>query len=134
MFCCIVAYKKKDLFTVEGQEKANYLLTIKSEEEMRVEFDRWAAENKREYSSDEEKEKRFRIFAENLKEVNEYNSGPNSDESSFLGLNLFSDLLVSELPISWLPKELYADVLEESEMQSEWSDVGRQGCAIYGCV
>lgn len=119
MFCCIVAYKKKDLFTVEGQEKANYLLTIKSEEEMRVEFDRWAAENKREYSSDEEKEKRFRIFAENLKEVNEYNSGPNSDESSFLGLNLFSDLLVSELPISWLPKELYADVLEESEMQSE---------------
>jgi len=57
-------------------------------------FQDWTSQHGREYVDDAEKERRFKIFAENLEYIEKFNNG--GKKSYKLGLNPFSDLTEEE--------------------------------------
>lgn len=57
-------------------------------------YERWLVENRKNYNALGEKERRFNIFKDNLKLIDEHNSVP--DRSNDLGLTRFADLTDDE--------------------------------------
>ncbi|OVA15891.1 Peptidase C1A [Macleaya cordata] len=66
---------------------------MKSDKEVTDLYESWLAKHGKVYNDLEEKERRFEIFKENLKFINEHNAGNNSYK---VGLNQFSDLTKEE--------------------------------------
>uniref|UniRef100_A0A1J3IRL7 Cysteine proteinase RD21a n=1 Tax=Noccaea caerulescens TaxID=107243 RepID=A0A1J3IRL7_NOCCA len=67
---------------------------IRDEPELRHMYERWLVENRKNYNGLGEKERRFEIFKDNLRFVEEHNSVPN--RSYELGLTRFADLTNEE--------------------------------------
>ncbi|KAH0943378.1 hypothetical protein HID58_003015 [Brassica napus] len=67
-------------------------------------FERWLVENHKNYNGLGEKDKRFQIFIDNLKFVQEHNSVPN--QSYELGLTRFADLTNEEFRAMYLRKKM----------------------------
>nr|AHA62778.1 RCR3-like cysteine protease [Mirabilis jalapa] len=71
---------------------------------MRERHEQWMARHGREYKDDIEKEKRFQIFKENVKRIEEFNRGSGNGKKSYtLGVNAFTDLTNEEF------KAIYAN-------------------------
>ncbi|XP_033132229.1 probable cysteine protease RDL2 [Brassica rapa] len=69
--------------------------TQRNETEVRLLYEQWLVENGKNYINGlEEKEKRFKIFSDNLKFIDEHNSVPN--RSYEVGLTRFADLTKEE--------------------------------------
>ncbi|KAJ4904825.1 putative cysteine proteinase [Raphanus sativus] len=68
--------------------------TKRSEAEVQQMYERWLVENRKNYNALGEKERRFNIFKDNLKLIDEHNSVP--DRSNDLGLTRFADLTDDE--------------------------------------
>lgn len=66
----------------------------RDEPELRHMYERWLVENRKNYNGLGEKERRFEIFKDNLRFVEEHNSVPN--RSYELGLTRFADLTNEE--------------------------------------
>ncbi|WZY73263.1 hypothetical protein YC2023_005503 [Brassica napus] len=73
--------------------------TQRNETEVRLLYEQWLVENGKNYINGlEEKEKRFKIFSDNLKFIDEHNSVPN--RSYEVGLTRFADLTKEEFRAS----------------------------------
>jgi len=75
----------------------------RNSEEVKM-FERWLVENHKNYNGLGEKDKRFEIFMDNLKFVQEHNSVPN--QSYELGLTRFADLTNEEFRAMYLRKKM----------------------------
>ncbi|CAN1197387.1 Probable cysteine protease RD21B [Linum perenne] len=72
---------------------------VRSEKELRTMYERWLLTNRKNYNALGEKEKRFEIFKENLRFVDEHNS---VERSYKVGLNRFADLTNEEYRTRYL--------------------------------
>ncbi|CAN0846365.1 Probable cysteine protease RD21B [Linum grandiflorum] len=72
---------------------------VRSEKELRSMYERWLVTNRKNYNALGEKEKRFEIFKENLRFVDEHNS---VERSYKVGLNRFADLTNEEYRTRYL--------------------------------
>ncbi|XP_006291187.2 probable cysteine protease RDL3 [Capsella rubella] len=72
----------------------------RNEAEVRTMYEQWLVKNGKNYNGLGEKERRFKIFADNLKSIEEHNSDPN--QSYQRGLNQFSDLTADEFRSTYL--------------------------------
>jgi hypothetical protein len=86
----------------------------RNEGEVLTMYEQWLVENGKNYNGLGEKERRFKIFKDNLKRIEEHNSDPN--RSYERGLNKFSDLTADEFQASYLggkmEKKSLSDVAE----------------------
>ncbi|EPS57317.1 cysteine proteinase, partial [Genlisea aurea] len=71
-----------------------------SDEELKSMFESWIVQHERSYSTSDEKEKRFGVFKNNLKYIDEHNALTN--QLYKLGLNRFADLTNEEYRTSFL--------------------------------
>lgn len=121
----------------------------RNEAEVRTMYEQWLVENRKNYNDLGEKERRFKIFEDNLKHIKEHNSDPN--QSYQRGLNQFSDLTADEFQTIYLggkmEKRSVSDVSERYRYKEgdilpdevDWRERGavvprvkRQGdCGIY---
>ncbi|XP_039132518.1 probable cysteine protease RD21B [Dioscorea cayenensis subsp. rotundata] len=67
--------------------------STRSEYEMKLLYEGWLVEHHKNYNDLFEKDKRYEIFKDNLKYIDEHNAGNHTYQ---LGLNLFADLTVDE--------------------------------------
>lgn len=67
--------------------------SFRTDDEVNAIYESWLVEHGKFYNALGEKEKRFQIFRDNLKYIDEHNSG---DHSYKLGLNKLADLSVDE--------------------------------------
>ncbi|CAN8258777.1 unnamed protein product [Cochlearia groenlandica] len=77
--------------------------TNKKEAETRRMYEQWLVENHKSYNGLGEKEKRFEIFKDNLKFIEEHNSVPN--RSYKVGLTRFADLTDDEFRLVYLSRK-----------------------------
>uniref|UniRef100_H2Z894 Cathepsin H n=2 Tax=Ciona savignyi TaxID=51511 RepID=H2Z894_CIOSA len=93
-------------------------------------FKSWQAEHSKYYNSQEEEERRFKIFNQKLKEINEFNS--KSDRTWTMGLNEYSDLTIQEFASKklMLPQKCsatnagYLSLGPEPPAQMNWVEKG----------
>ncbi|XP_074274073.1 fruit bromelain-like [Silene latifolia] len=64
-------------------------------------FEQWIARHGREYKSIIEKEKRFRIFEENMKSIEEFNNDGAVNKSYTRGPNAFTDMTIEEFQATY---------------------------------
>ncbi|XP_074274072.1 oryzain alpha chain-like [Silene latifolia] len=64
-------------------------------------FEQWIARHGREYKSVTEKEKRFRIFEENMKSIEEFNNDGAANKSYTRGPNAFTDMTIQEFQATY---------------------------------
>ncbi|KAH0434058.1 hypothetical protein IEQ34_026902 [Dendrobium chrysotoxum] len=75
----------------------------RGEAEMREIYERWMEQHGRNYNVLDEKERRFEVFKENLRYIDEHNAAADAGVHSFrLGLNRFADLTNEEYRASYL--------------------------------
>ncbi|KAH7672345.1 Actinidain protein [Dioscorea alata] len=74
---------------------------IRSEYEVSILFEGWIVKHKKSYKDSSEKEKRYEIFKDNLKYIDEHNAG---NHTYTLTLTLFADLTVEEYRSTYLRK------------------------------
>ncbi|XP_039132647.1 zingipain-2-like [Dioscorea cayenensis subsp. rotundata] len=74
-------------------------IAYRSEHEIKLLYEGWLVENHKNYNDLFEKEKRYSIFKDNLKYIDEHNSG---NHSYALGLTVFSDLTNDEYRSTYL--------------------------------
>lgn len=84
---------------------------LRTEEEVMAIYEEWLVKHGKAYNDLGEKEKRFEIFKDNLRYIDEQNAGPN--RSYKLGLNRFADLTNQEYRATYLgtkvdPKRMIA--------------------------
>ncbi|XP_024008706.1 probable cysteine protease RDL3 [Eutrema salsugineum] len=72
----------------------------RNEAEVQKMYEQWIVENGKNYNGLGEKERRFKVFKDNLKRIEEHNSDPN--RSYERGLNQFSDLTADEFRANYL--------------------------------
>nr|XP_018896759.1 PREDICTED: cathepsin L 2-like [Bemisia tabaci] len=63
--------------------------------DLRTQFDQWKAKHNKQYASQAEDERRFKIYKENLKKIGGLNASPNTGTAVF-GANVFADLTSEE--------------------------------------
>ena len=68
-------------------------------------FEQFIKEYKKEYQNEKEKEERFGIFKETVKEIREKNSQRKNNYDAEFGINFYSDMKVSELQLNFRPSE-----------------------------
>ncbi|KAK7301427.1 hypothetical protein RJT34_12291 [Clitoria ternatea] len=73
--------------------------TLYEESSVAIKHEQWMSQYGRRYGDEAEKEKRFKIFMENLEYIEKFNNGEN--KSYKLGLNEFSDLTEQEFMASY---------------------------------
>ncbi|CAN8258779.1 unnamed protein product [Cochlearia groenlandica] len=78
--------------------------TSRNEAETRRMYEQWLVENHKSYNGLGEKERRFEIFKDNLKFIEEHNSVPN--RSYKVGLNRFADLSNDEFRAVYLRRKM----------------------------
>ncbi|VVA98214.1 unnamed protein product [Arabis nemorensis] len=78
--------------------------TTPNEAEVRLMYERWLVENQKKYNGLGEKERRFKIFKDNLKFVEEHNSVPNRTYE--VGLTRFADLTNEEFQAIYLRRKM----------------------------
>ncbi|XP_074274066.1 fruit bromelain-like [Silene latifolia] len=71
-------------------------------------FEAWIAQYGREYKSVTEKEKRFHIFEENMRLIEEFNSN-NASNSYTIGSNEFTDLTTKEFEATYMGYDAYTN-------------------------
>ncbi|VYS57909.1 unnamed protein product [Arabidopsis thaliana] len=76
----------------------------RNETEVRLMYEQWLVENRKNYNGLGEKERRFKIFKDNLKFVDEHNSVP--DRTFEVGLTRFADLTNEEFRAIYLRKKM----------------------------
>ncbi|CAE5967840.1 unnamed protein product [Arabidopsis arenosa] len=76
----------------------------RNEAEVRLMYEQWLVENRKNYNGFGEKERRFKIFKENLKYIDEHNSVPN--QTFEVGLTRFADLTNDEFRATYLRKNM----------------------------
>ncbi|KAL9666732.1 hypothetical protein QQ045_001070 [Rhodiola kirilowii] len=91
--------------------------TLHSEAEVADMYETWLAKHGKSYNAIGEKEKRFEIFKDNLKFVDEHNADP--ERSFSLGMNKFADLTNDEYRERFLGVESDARRRRVSSMRSE---------------
>ncbi|XP_074293574.1 fruit bromelain-like [Silene latifolia] len=64
-------------------------------------FEQWIAHHGREYKSITEKEKRFRIFEENMKSIEKFNNDGVANKSYTRGPNAFTDMTIEEFQATY---------------------------------
>ncbi|XP_074303658.1 ervatamin-C-like [Silene latifolia] len=64
-------------------------------------FEQWIARHSREYKSVTEKEKRFRIFEENMKSIEKFNNDGAANKSYKQGPNAFTDMTIQEFQATY---------------------------------
>ena len=64
---------------------------VRSEQEMRWLYEEWVLNNDKSYADESEKAKRFEIFKENLRFIDDHNR-PGNNHTYSVGLNKFADL------------------------------------------
>ncbi|KAJ0985316.1 hypothetical protein J5N97_003672 [Dioscorea zingiberensis] len=81
-------------------------IPTRSEHELSLLYEGWLIKHNKSYKDSLEKEKRYTIFKDNLKYIDEHNAG---NHTYSLGLNVFADLTVEEYRATYLrtmpPKE-----------------------------
>ncbi|MQM20653.1 hypothetical protein Taro_053677 [Colocasia esculenta] len=87
--------------TVEYEERAAREGWLRSEQEMKWLYEEWGVEHDKSYSEQGEKEKRFEIFKENLRFIDDHNR-PENNHTSTVGLNQFADLTDEEFGALYL--------------------------------
>ncbi|KAG7582542.1 Cathepsin propeptide inhibitor domain (I29) [Arabidopsis suecica] len=78
--------------------------TTRNEAEARRIYERWLVENRKNYNGLGEKERRFEIFKDNLKFIEEHNSVPN--QTFEVGLTRFADLTNDEFRAIYLRSKM----------------------------
>nr|GMC56163.1 low-temperature-induced cysteine proteinase-like [Ipomoea batatas] len=93
-----VAAEDMSIITYDEQHPANGL--VRSEDEVKEMFESWLVKHGKSYNAVDEKEKRFKIFKDSLKYIDEKNSLEN--RSYKLGLNRFADITNEEYRTRYL--------------------------------
>nr|GLL18262.1 low-temperature-induced cysteine proteinase-like [Ipomoea trifida] len=93
-----VAAEDMSIITYDEQHPANGL--VRSEDEVKEMFESWRVKHGKSYNAVDEKEKRFKIFKDSLKYIDEKNSLEN--RSYKLGLNRFADITNEEYRTRYL--------------------------------
>lgn len=73
--------------------------STRSEYEIKLLYEGWLVEQHKNYNDIFEKDKRYEIFKDNLKYIDEHNSGNHTYQ---LGLNIFADLSIDEYRNTYL--------------------------------
>ncbi|KAM0941079.1 putative actinidain [Dioscorea sansibarensis] len=96
-------------------------IPTRSEYEVDLLFEGWLVKHNKSYNKDSlEKAKRYEIFKDNLKYVDEHNAG---NHTYTLGLNGFSDLTIEEYRNTYL--------VVNSSLLPEWDEVGNENESDY---
>ena len=96
-------------------------IPTRSEYEVDLLFEGWLVKHNKSYNKDSlEKAKRYEIFKDNLKYVDEHNAG---NHTYTLGLNGFSDLTIKEYRNTYL--------VVNSSLLPEWDEVGNENESDY---
>lgn len=59
--------------------------------DLRTQFNQWKGKHNKQYASNDEDERRFKIYKENLRKIGGLNASPNTGTAVF-GANVFADL------------------------------------------
>ncbi|KAF1892385.1 hypothetical protein Lal_00010850 [Lupinus albus] len=79
-------------------------------------YEEWMIQYERSYANDIEKEKRLKIFKENLEYIEKFNN--NANKSYKLGLNQFSDLTKDEFIASYTGLNTYFNISRQTSFSS----------------
>nr|XP_043636238.1 low-temperature-induced cysteine proteinase-like [Erigeron canadensis] len=93
LFTLFIVSSAIDMSIIEYDQTHHMNTMLRTEEEVNGMYDAWLIKHGKVYNAIGEKDKRFKIFKDNLKYIDTHNSG---DHSYKLGLNKFSDLTVEE--------------------------------------
>ncbi|XP_027346457.1 P34 probable thiol protease-like [Abrus precatorius] len=95
-------------YSISRRLRRGLVKNEKKEEEKAKEvsaiFEEWLVKHGKVYNGSEEKEKRFQIFKDNLRYINEQNT---RNHSYRLGLNQFADMTLDELADKYLTKNVH---------------------------
>lgn len=92
-----------DMSIIAYNERHDFKGIERSEVEMRHLYEQWLARHGKQYNALGEKDRRFEIFKDNLRFIDEHNAAADRGEESFrLGLNKFADLTNEEYRKTYL--------------------------------
>ncbi|KAJ4835113.1 hypothetical protein Tsubulata_020167, partial [Turnera subulata] len=99
LFAVLGAVSALDMSIIDYDLKHGQAPVWRTEAEVERMYERWLVENRKNYNALGEKERRFEIFKDNLRFIDEHNS---VDRSYKLGLNRFADLTNEEYRQTYL--------------------------------
>lgn len=92
-----------DMSIITYNNDHNFKGIERSEAELRLLYDQWLSKHNKQYNALGEKDRRFEIFKDNLRYIDEHNAAADRGENSFrLGLNKFADLTNEEYRSKYL--------------------------------
>ncbi|KAH7672361.1 Actinidain protein [Dioscorea alata] len=133
------------LFTTTSISSA---VPVRTDYEVSLLYEGWLVKNNKSYNDSLEKEKRYKIFKENLKFIDKHNAG---NHTYSLALNVFADLTVEEYrtaylrtltPRKWKKMEydrfVFNDTVDAAPDSIDWRDMGainpiRNQGGCYSC-
>ncbi|ONK78954.1 uncharacterized protein A4U43_C01F1380 [Asparagus officinalis] len=97
------AFDDSDMSIITYNNDHNFKGIERSEAELRLLYNQWLSKHNKQYNALGEKDRRFEIFKDNLRYIDEHNTAADRGEHSFrLGLNKFADLTNEEYRSKYL--------------------------------